>query len=97
MKIFPPYYDNLRIARGMETMIEENDIRKLSKRNVIRRLNRVLLIDYVDEVVDMNQALSLDRRDRGIEVNVVYEVVVPIAYNLSVLIEFNNSAFEPFN
>lgn len=97
MKIFPPYYDNVRIFKGMETLVDEVNISELQRRDVIRRLNRILLIDYVDEVVDMNQALHMDRRDRGIEVSVVYEVVVPIAYNLSVLIEFDNVVFAPYN
>ncbi len=97
MKLFPPYYDNLRIANGMETLVSESDVSNLSKRDVIRRLNRILLIDYVDEVVDMKQAMTLGRTDRGVEIVVLYEVVIPLAYNLSALIEFENTVFAPHN
>jgi hypothetical protein len=96
MKIFPPYYDNVRIMRGLTTMVEENDVAKLNKSSVIRRLNRILLIDYVDEVVDMNKALRLHRRDNGTDISITYEEVVPIAYNLSVLVEFDGVVFAPF-
>lgn len=96
MKLFPPYYDNLRIYKGMELLVEENNVADMSRREIIRRLNRILLIDYVDEVVDMNQALRLERKDKGIDVRVSYEVVVPLAYNLSALIQFNNVVFAEY-
>ena len=97
MKLFPPYYDNLRIHNGMKLLVEENNVTELGRREVVRRLNRILLIDYVDEVVDMNEALRLERRDKGIDLRVNYEVVVPLAYNLSALIEFDNVVFAPYN
>ncbi len=97
MKLFPPYYDNLRIHNGMKLLVEENNVTEMARREIVRRLNRILLIDYVDEVVDMNQALRLDRRDKGIDLRVNYEVVVPLAYNLSALIEFDNVVFAPYN
>jgi hypothetical protein len=97
MKLFPPYYDNLRIQRGMELLVKENDITEMARREVIRRLDRVLLIDYVDQVVDMNEALRLERRDKGVELRVNYEVVVPLVYNLSALIEFDNMVFAPYD
>lgn len=96
MKLFPPYYDNLRIQRGMELLVKENDITEMARREVIRRLNRVLLIDYVDQVVQMDEALRLERRDKGVEARVNYEVVVPLVYNLSALITFDNTVFAPY-
>lgn len=97
MKLFPPYYDNLRIHKGMELLVEENNVTEMSRREIVRRLNRILLIDYVDEVVDMEKALRLDRRDKGVEVRVKYEVVVPLAYNLSALLQFDNMVYAPYN
>ncbi|GJL80456.1 MAG: hypothetical protein DHS20C01_00900 [marine bacterium B5-7] len=96
MKLFPPYYDNLRIHKGMNLLVDENKVAEMSKREIIRRLNRILLIDYVDEVVDMNKALSITRKDRGIDIEVLYEVKVPLAYNLSALMEFDNVVFAPY-
>ncbi len=97
MKLFPPYYDNLRIYNGMELLVKENDVANLSRNETVRRLNRILLIDYVDEIVDMRQALRLERRDEGVDLHVHYEVVVPLAYNLSALIRFDNVVFAPYN
>ena len=93
MKIFPSYYDNLRINRAMEVMVKEDNIGKLNKRAVISKLNRRLLIDYVHEVVDMKQAMTLERQDNGLQVIVSYEVVIPLVSNLSALIEFENIVF----
>ncbi|KAA3623687.1 MAG: DUF4845 domain-containing protein [Proteobacteria bacterium] len=97
MKLFPPYYDNLRIHKGMELLVDENDVTKMPRREIIRRLNRILLIDYVDQVVDMKEALRLERRDEGIDLRVKYEVVVPLIYNLSALIEFDNVVFASYD
>ncbi len=98
MKLFPPYYDNLRILRGMEQVVEENPgLANLTRREIVRRLNRVLLIDYVDEVVDMREVLRTTKRDDGVDLEVRYEMVVPLAYNLSALIEFENVVFAPYN
>ncbi len=98
MKLFPPYYDNLRILRGMEQVVEENPgLANLTRREIVRRLNRVLLIDYVDEVVDMHEVLRTNKRDDGVDLEVRYEMVVPLAYNLSALIEFENVVFAPYN
>ena len=98
MKLFPPYYDNLRILRGMEQVVEENPgLANLTRREIVRRLNRVLLIDYVDEVVDMREVLRTTKRDDGVDLEVRYEMVVPLAYNLSALIEFENIVFAPYN
>ncbi len=98
MKLFPPYYDNLRILRGMEQVVEENPgLANLTRREIVRRLNRVLLIDYVDEVVDMHEVLRTNKRDDGVDLEVRYEMVVPLAYNLSALIEFENIVFAPYN
>ena len=97
MKLFPPYYDNLRIHNGMKLLVDEVDVTEMSRREIIRRLNRILLIDYVDEVVDMEKALRLERKDKGIDLKVRYEVVVPMAYNLSALIDFDNVVYAPYN
>jgi hypothetical protein len=97
MKLFPPYYDNLRIHNGMKLLVEENRVAEMAKRETVRRLNRILLIDYVDQVVDMNQALRIERRDNGVDLRVRYEVVVPLVYNLSALMEFDNVVFAPYN
>ena len=97
MKLFPPYYDNIRILKGMEVLIQENDITQMGRHEVVRRLNRILLIDYVDEIVDMREVLRLKRLDRGVNVEVSYEIVVPIAYNLSALIQFDNKVFQNYS
>ena len=81
----------------MELLIKENDITQMGRREVVRRLNRILLIDYVDEIVDMREVLRMRRMDKGVNVEVAYEVVVPIAYNLSVLIDFDNKVFQSYS
>lgn len=93
MKVFPAYYENLRIKRAMEIMVQDDNVGKSNKREVIKKLNRRLIIDYVNEVVDMNQAMTLTRKNSGVEIIVAYEVVIPIAYNLNALVEFENVVF----
>ncbi|MFT7532876.1 MAG: hypothetical protein ACI9FD_003911 [Gammaproteobacteria bacterium] len=97
MRIFPPYYDNLRILKGMELLIKENDVTQMGRSEIVRRLNRILVIDYVDEIVTMKDVLKMQRLDKGVNITASYEVVVPMVKNLSVLIVFDNKVFAAYS
>jgi hypothetical protein len=90
MKLFPPYYDNLRVKEGLEVLAQEETLRSMTRDTMIRRLDSILYLDYAHEVVDLKRAFRISKADQSITMSVNYEVVVPLVYNLNALIQFEN-------
>ena len=58
MKLFPPYFDNLKIQEALETVADDPRVTSLTRRQILRELDDILYIDYARETaVD---AVSLD-------------------------------------
>ncbi len=95
MKLFPPYFDNLKIREALETVAQEPGVTQLTKRQIVRRLEEILYIDFADTIVDLNKTLKLEKTKRDFIMDVDYEVVVHLAYNVSALIDFQNNVTVP--
>lgn len=90
MRLFPPYLDNLKIREAMELVIEEPGFHSMTKRQIVKRMNRKLYIDYARDVVDLNRALHIEKDKAKTTLVVGYESAVHIAYNISALLDFEN-------
>ena len=55
----------------------------------------VLYIDYAHEVVDLKQSLVVEKNKTSMIMSVDYEVIVPLAYNISALLTFKNRVETP--
>lgn len=95
MKLFPPYFDNMKIQEALETLRDEARVARMSRRELIVELDNRLYIDFAHEIVDLNKALSIQKQKESVIVRVDYEVVVPLVYNIAALLEFNNSVEIP--
>ena len=91
MRLFPPYFDNLKLQEALEKMAEDPRVFNMTRRQVIQELDNILYIDYAHEVVDLKDSLVIDKKEKNMTIKVDYEVVVPLVYNLSALIEFKNN------
>ena len=89
-KLVPPYIDNRKIINAMEQLATDSANAIKSKRQLVQAMNDILYIDYTHDVTDFNKALSVKRHDQVTDLNVNYEVVVPIIYNTSALFYFKN-------
>ncbi len=90
MKLLPPYMDNAKIQRALEVVAEEPGIGRATRAEIVNRLSRILYVDYASDVVDLRQDLSIEKRtDRRI-LRIRYEVEVPLVYNISALLYFDN-------
>lgn len=90
MKLMPVYLDNYKLKEAMASVAEDPRAADWSKRQVIRELTNILYIDYGSDIVDLNKALSVEKTDAQSFIKVEYEVVVPLAFNLSALVDFDN-------
>ena len=46
-------------------------------------------------IVNLNKAFKVKNLNKNRELYIDYEVVVPLAYNVSLLFDFNNHVFAP--
>jgi hypothetical protein len=90
MKLMPVYLDNYKIKEAMHSVAEDPRAVDWNKRQIIRELSNILYIDYGSDIVDLNKALSLEKENELKYVRVKYEVVVPLVYNVSALVDFDN-------
>lgn len=92
MKLWPHYLDNFKIQSALETVSNDAKIGSMTKNQIVKELDNILYIDFGDEIVDLNSALTLDKSRSSMALMIDYEVVVHLVWNISALLEFNNRA-----
>ena len=93
LKLIPVYMESMKIERGLVGLVENSDLAKMSKIQIKEALLRRLDIDSVTEVNHGNfwDVVSMEKNGDIVTLDVVYEVVVPIAGNVSALVDFHKS------
>lgn len=90
MKLMPVYLDNYKLQEAMHSVAEDPRAQDWNKRQIVREMTNILYIDYGHDIVDLNKALSVAKEDDGKFIRIEYEEVVPLAFNVSALVDFNN-------
>ena len=91
----PPYLDNAKINRALESLAEHESINTMGRRNMIRHLYRKLNIDAADNIVNLDKTFKYKNVEGRRELSIDYELVVPVAYNVSLLLDFKNHVLTP--
>jgi hypothetical protein len=86
----PPYLGNQKLYRGLERLAEEPKIHSMNRTTMIKLLNRQLNIDYADSIVDLNSAFRAHNTNGNKALSINYEMVIPVFYNVSLLLDFKN-------
>lgn len=87
-KLLPVYVEDFKIRTALDGLASEPGAAGRTHAELVDRLNRRFVVDSVDEV-DARQ-LRVGARGRQKVLAMRYEVVVPLAYNISALIEFDH-------
>lgn len=92
LKLFPPYMDNFKINTALQNVGRQPGAGSMTQEEISEALRKRLEIENVDNALDLRKALKIEARGRGGKViRVVYEVKVPLAYNITALLDFDNS------
>ncbi len=93
LKLFPVYLEKIKIDRALTSMLEEPETPTLRKEKFKDMLLRRLDIDSVTEVNHGNfwDVVTYTKEDGEITIDIVYDVTVPIAANVSALVEFETT------
>lgn len=92
LKLFPPYMDNFKIDNALQNVGKQPGVGAMSQEEIVESLRKRLEIENVDGTLDLRKALKIEARGRGGKaIRVVYQVQVPLAYNITALLDFDNS------
>lgn len=90
MKLFPAYMDNLKIREGMQVLAKDPEVTRLTKGQMVSRLDNILYIDFAHEIVDLKKTFKTKKSQSSMTMSVNYERVVPLIFNISALLDFEN-------
>lgn len=89
-KLLPPYLEDLKVETAINGLAAEPDAGAMSKAALVSHLGKRFDIDNVTNV----GAGQLTVETRGGErvLHISYEVVVPMAFNVSALLDFDHAS-----
>ncbi len=92
IKLAPPYIEHGKIVTALKSIEKQQPPGAFSKDEIKRALDRRFTIDDVTRV-DLKKDLYFEKKAGGIMVvRIAYEVRIPLAYNITALIEFDETA-----
>jgi hypothetical protein len=87
-KLIPPYAEDLQVNTAMNGLVSEPGAGGMSKSELVASLAKRFDINNITKV-DPAQ-LTVEMRAKAKVLGLRYEVVVPMAYNVSALLEFDH-------
>lgn len=88
MKVVPAYMEFLSVKKVLTAMKQE-PLDTMSKNEIMKSFDKRANIAYISVVKGSD--LTIEKTSTGTAVNVEYQVIRPIAGNLSVLIDFSTA------
>jgi len=88
MQLVPVYGANGNIVNAMERSVDNKDLRKITRAEIIRSMNSQLYLDGTHELLDYKNDLKVSRNRNKFIVQVSYERKVPLFFNISVAADF---------
>lgn len=85
-KLIPPYMEDLKIGTALDSLARDPNIQTMSNGEIIESLSKRFDIDNVSNVRPGQLEIKPLGKMKALSMN--YEVVVPLFYNVSLLLEF---------
>ena len=89
-KLFPPYLDDFKLKSALDSLVKQPGIGSLSKAAMADSLRKRMDIDNIG-YVDPTRDLSLENRGRMRIIRLRYQPVIPLMFNVSMLLEFDHT------
>lgn len=88
LKIGPIYLDHNKVASALANLKKDPAFPTMTETEIRRSLDNRFNIGYVD-FID-SEDIKISKSNNYVKVEIAYEIVKPMAYNLSVLVEFQD-------
>jgi len=90
-KLFPPYMTDFKVKSALDSLGQQPDAGTMSVPEIREAIRKRLEIDSADDLFDLNKVLTVEPRGRVKVIRFSYESVVPMAFNVSALLDFDHS------
>jgi len=88
-KLLPPYLTDLKIKSALESLGRQPDAATMSRGEIYEAIRKRLEIDSADNF-DLGDTLTVQARGNTKVIRIAYETTVPMAFNISALINFDH-------
>lgn len=89
-KLFPSYMEHAKVKTALENISRQPGTIEMEKTQIKAAFERRFDIEDVSNI-DLNKNLIVEKKPGSMTIRIAYERKVPIAYNVSALIEFDDS------
>jgi len=89
-KLFPSYMEHAKVKTALENISRQPGTIEMEKAQIKSAFERRFDIEDVNNI-DLNKNLFVEKKPGSMTIRIAYERRVPIAYNVSALIEFDDS------
>lgn len=90
LKLLPPYIQYGKVKTALENVGKQPDAGNLERGEIKAALDRRFAIEDINDI-DLNKALTVEKKPGVTTLRVAYERRVPLMYNITALIEFDHS------
>lgn len=88
-KLIPPYLEDMKVGSALDSLARDPNIGSMSKGEIMEGLSKRFDVDNVTAVKPGQLELKPMGKMKSLVMN--YEVVVPLFYNVSLLLEFSHA------
>jgi len=89
-KLLPPYLEHAKVKTALENISRQPGTSDMEKGLIRQAFDRRFNIDDVNDI-DLSKALTVEKKPSGMTIRIAYEKRVPLAYNVTALIEFDDT------
>ncbi|HJW81053.1 MAG: hypothetical protein A2V58_03615 [Candidatus Muproteobacteria bacterium RBG_19FT_COMBO_61_10] len=90
-KLLPPYLEHAKVKTALENISQQPGTHDMEKAQIKAAFDRRFNIEDVNDI-DLNKALFVEKKPGSMTIRIAYERRVPLAYNVTALIEFDDTA-----
>jgi hypothetical protein len=90
LKLTPPYLENARVQATLKNLSKQPGIGAAAPDELMSMLQKRFDVEDITRV-DLRKAFKIEGNNKLKTIRISYEARVPLAYNISALLEFNNS------
>jgi hypothetical protein len=90
-KLFSPYMDDFKVQSALTSLGRQPDAASMSQPEIAEAIRKRLEIDSADNF-SLENTMTIQMRGKTKVVRIKYETVVPLFFNISLLLDFDHVA-----
>ena len=88
IQLIPVYSANGNIVNSMELSLAEVDLRKVTRRQVVKKIDDQLYLDGSHELLNYKEDIAISRDKEKVVLQANYDRKISMFFNINILVEF---------